>query len=67
MLGIPTVIDRMIQQAILQRLQPEWDASFSAHSFGFRLGRSAHQAVAKAQAYVVGGRSLTSSIRCAAS
>jgi RNA-directed DNA polymerase len=39
-LGIPTVIDRMIQQAILQRLQPEWDASFSEHSFGFRPGRS---------------------------
>lgn len=55
MLGIPTVIDRMIQQAILQRLQPEWDASFSEHSFGFRPGRSAHQAVAKAQAYVVAG------------
>jgi len=54
-LGIPTVIDRMIQQAILQRLQPEWDASFSEHSFGFRPGRSAHQAVAAAQAYVTAG------------
>jgi len=55
-LGIPTVIDRMIQQAILQRLQPEWDATFSERSFGFRPGRSAHQAVAAAQAYVVAGR-----------
>jgi RNA-directed DNA polymerase len=54
-LGIPTVIDRMIQQAILQRLQPEWDATFSEHSFGFRPGRSAHQAVAAAQAYVMAG------------
>jgi RNA-directed DNA polymerase len=54
-LGIPTVIDRMIQQAILQRLQPAWDASFSEHSFGFRPGRSAHQAVAAAQAYVIAG------------
>ena len=54
-LGIPTVIDRMIQQAILQRLQPVWDASFSEHSFGFRPGRSAHQAVAAAQAYVIAG------------
>ena len=52
-LGIPTVIDRMIQQAILQRLQPLWDATFSEHSFGFRPGRSAHQAVAQAQAYVI--------------
>jgi RNA-directed DNA polymerase len=54
-LGIPTVVDRMIQQAILQRLQPAWDATFSEHSFGFRPGRSAHQAVAAAQAYVMAG------------
>jgi len=54
-LGIPTVIDRLIQQAVLQRLQPEWDATFSEHSFGFRPGRSAHQAAAAAQAYVVAG------------
>src|ERR1019366_367049 len=51
-LGIPTVIDRMIQQAILQQLQPLWDPTFSEHSYGFRPGRSAHQAVAQAQAYV---------------
>jgi RNA-directed DNA polymerase len=54
-LGIPTVIDRVIQQAILQRLQPLWDPTFSEHSYGFRPGRSAHQAVAQAQAYVVEG------------
>ena len=49
-LGIPTVIDRVIQQAILLRLQPLWDPTFSEHSYGFRPGRSAHQAVAQAQA-----------------
>jgi RNA-directed DNA polymerase len=54
-LGIPTVIDRVIQQAVLQRLQPQWDPTFSKHSFGFRPGRSAHQAVARAQAYVIEG------------
>ena len=54
-LGIPTVIDRMIQQAVLQRLQPLWDPTFSEHSYGFRPGRSAHQAVAQAQAYVTEG------------
>ena len=54
-LGIPTVIDRVIQQAVLQRLQPLWDPTFSEHSYGFRPGRSAHQAVAQAQAYVVEG------------
>src|SRR4051794_4367932 len=54
-LGIPTVIDRVIQQAVLQRLQPLWDPTFSEHSYGFRPGRSAHQAVAQAQAYVIDG------------
>jgi RNA-directed DNA polymerase len=54
-LGIPTVIDHVIQQAVLQRLQPLWDPTFSEHSFGFRPGRSAHQAVAQAQAYVIEG------------
>src|SRR5208282_2374908 len=54
-LGIPTVIDRVIQQAILQRLQPLWDPTFSEHSYGFRPGRSAHQAVAQAQAYAIEG------------
>src|SRR6267378_3890179 len=54
-LGIPTVIDRVIQQAVLQRLQPRWDPTFSEHSYGFRPGRSAHQAVVQAQAYVIDG------------
>ena len=54
-LGIPTVMDRVIQQAVLQRLQPLWDPTFSEHSYGFRPGRSARQAVAQAQAYVTEG------------
>jgi RNA-directed DNA polymerase len=54
-LGIPTAIDRVIQQAVLQRLQPLWDPTFSEHSYGFRPGRSAHQAVAQAQTYVAEG------------
>lgn len=55
LLGIPTVLDRMIQQAILQYLQPEWDRTFSNSSFGFRPGRSAHKAVAKAQSHLAAG------------
>jgi len=54
-LGIPTVLDRTIQQAVLQVLQPRWDPTFSEHSYGFRPGRSAHQAVAAAQAYIAEG------------
>ena len=54
-LGIPTVLDRLIQQAILQVLQCRWDPTFSEHSYGFRPGRSAHQAVAQAQSYVAEG------------
>ena len=54
-LGIPTVLDRFIQQAAMQVLQDRWDRTFSEHSFGFRPGRSAHQAVAKAQEYVALG------------
>jgi RNA-directed DNA polymerase len=54
-LGIPTVLDRFIQQAILQTLQKRFDATFSDSSFGFRPGRSAHQAVKKAQEYVESG------------
>ena len=54
-LGIPTVADRLVQQAILQVLQPKWDASFSEHSYGFRPGRSAHQGVARAQEYIKEG------------
>src|SRR6202166_614635 len=48
-LGIPTVLDRLIQQAVMQVLQRQWDGTFSEHSYGFRPGRSAQQAVAKAQ------------------
>jgi len=54
-LGIPTVVDRLIQQALLQVLQPRVDPSFSAHSYGFRPGRSAHGAVLQAQRYVAEG------------
>jgi RNA-directed DNA polymerase len=54
-LGIPAVLDRFIQQAVLQVLQPIWDPTFSDASFGFRPGRSAHQAVARAQAYIAEG------------
>ena len=54
-LGIPTAIDRVLQQAVLQQLQPLWDPTFSEQSYGFRPGRSAHQAVAQAQAYVIAG------------
>ena len=54
-LGIPTVLDRFIQQAVMQVLQRSWDQTFSAHSYGFRPGRSAHQAVAKAQQYIADG------------
>jgi RNA-directed DNA polymerase len=55
MLGIPTVLDRMIQQALLQVLQPIFDPTFSDSSFGFRPGRSAHGAVQRAREYVAAG------------
>jgi RNA-directed DNA polymerase len=54
-LGIPTVLDRFIQQAVLQVLQRRWDRTFSDSSYGFRPGRSAHQAVAKAQSTIQAG------------
>jgi len=54
-LGIPTVLDRFIQQAVMQVLQRRWDPTFSEHSYGFRPGRSAHQAVTKAQQYIAEG------------
>src|SRR6266700_5038742 len=54
-LGIPTVLDRFIQQAVMQVLQRKWDWTFSDHSYGFRPGRSAHQAVAAAQQYIAEG------------
>jgi len=55
-LGIPTVLDRFIQQAILQVLQPRFDPSFSRHSHGFRPGKRAHDAVVEAQQYIQDGR-----------
>jgi len=55
MLGIPTVVDRLVQQMLLQVLQRRLDPEFSEHSFGFRPGRSAHQAVACAQGYIAEG------------
>lgn len=54
-LGIPTVLDRFVQQAVLQVLQGRWDRSFSEHSYGFRPGRSAHQAVEAAQQDIAAG------------
>jgi group II intron reverse transcriptase/maturase len=57
-LGIPTVLDRFLQQALLQVLQPRWDPDFSDHSYGFRPKRRAHQAIERAQCYVQEGRSV---------
>jgi len=54
-LGIPTVLDRFIQQAVMQVLQRRWDRTFSKHSYGFRPGRSAHQAVEQAQKFIAEG------------
>jgi len=54
-LGIPTVLDRFVQQAIMQVLQKYWDKTFSEHSYGFRPGRSAHQAISRSQQYVEQG------------
>ena len=57
-LGIPTVLDRLIQQAVMQVLQADWDGTFCEMSFGFRPGRSAHQAVEQAQAYIASGHAV---------
>ena len=54
-LGVPTVLDRFIQQAVMQVLQGDWDGSFSDASYGFRPGRSAHQAVERAQEHIGAG------------
>jgi len=54
-LGIPTVLDRFVQQAVMQVLQRRWDRTFSEHSYGFRPGRSAHQAVNRAQRCIADG------------
>ena len=55
-LGIPTVMDRLIQQALNQVMQPIFDSDFSESSYGFRPGRSAHQAVLRAREYAGDGR-----------
>jgi RNA-directed DNA polymerase len=57
-LGIPPVLDRFIQQAVMQVLQADWDGTFSETSFGFRPTRSAHQAVERAQAYIASGHAV---------
>lgn len=57
-LGIPTVVDRLVQQAMLQVLEPILDPAFSASSYGFRPGRSAHDALAQAKEYVADGRTI---------
>jgi RNA-directed DNA polymerase len=57
-LGIPTVVDRLVQQAILQELEPLLDPTFSESSYGFRPGRNAHQALRKGAEYVEGGRGI---------
>jgi RNA-directed DNA polymerase len=54
-LTVPTVLDRFVQQAVMQVLQSRWDRTFSDHSYGFRPGRSAHQAVEQAQQYIAEG------------
>src|SRR6266481_4914249 len=54
-LGIPTTLDRFLQQAVMQVLQRRWNPTFSDHSYGFRPGRSAHQAVTQAQLYLAEG------------
>lgn len=55
-LGIPNVQDRLIQQAVHQKLSPIWEAEFSEHSYGFRPGRSAHDAIRAAQSYIEAGK-----------
>jgi group II intron reverse transcriptase/maturase len=55
-LGIPTAVDRLIQQAILQVLQPRFDPTFSEHSYGYRPGRRAHDAICAAQGFIQAGR-----------
>jgi RNA-directed DNA polymerase len=54
-LGVPTALDRFVQQAVMQVLQKHWDRTFSDSSYGFRPGRSTHQAVAQAQQYIAAG------------
>lgn len=58
LLGIPTVLDRLTQQAVMQVLQADWDGTFSETSYGFRPKHSAHQAVEQAQAYIASGHAV---------
>ena len=58
LLGIPTVLDRLIQQATMHVLQASWDSTFSEHSHGFRPKRGAHGAVTKAQSYIQSGHNV---------
>jgi hypothetical protein len=62
-LGIPTVLDRLIQQAVMPVLQRSWDPTFFESSYGFRPGRSAHQAVARAQQHIAAGHRWVDSAR----
>ncbi len=59
-LGVPTVLDRFIQQAVMQVLQEDWDGTFSDASYGFRPGRSAHQAIERAPEHIRVGRATCS-------
>ena len=61
-LGVPTVLDRFIQQAVMQVLQGDWDRSFSDASYGFRPGRSAHQAIKRAQEYIRAGYAIVADL-----
>lgn len=61
-LGIPTVLDRFIQLALLQVLQPRIDPDFEGHSYGFRPGWRAHEAIERAQGYVQGGRRVVADV-----
>jgi RNA-directed DNA polymerase len=58
LLGIPTVLDRLTQQAVMQVLQADWDGTFAETSYGFRPKHSAHQAVEQAQAYIASGHAV---------
>ena len=62
-LGIPTALDRFIQQALLQVLQPQWDPTFSKHSYGFRPGRGARDAITAAQRHVQNGHRVVVDVR----
>ncbi len=62
-LTVPTVLDRFIQQAVMQVLQQRWDSEFSDDSYGFRPRRSAHQAIAQAQRHIAAGYGWVANVR----